>query len=128
MKKHVIFIMVFMVCITGVIIAKSIDTQQPVPTENTAVAPIATAKYAMVIVSQYRGSSKKKIVLNFGDGKANPWDDNRIKGKDEEKIAVLYDDVQALNYMAERGYVYIDFACYEIKDQLFKQYILEKKN
>lgn len=82
--------------------------------------------YAELLGTQKLLSTKVTITVDFGQAK-NIWKDNRLKDEITGKVQVINSMVDALNYMGEDGWEFVQAYIVTIGQQNVYHWLLKKK-
>lgn len=83
-------------------------------------------QYCMILATSKFLSSKVNITVDFGqETKLFSFKDNRLKD-DEGKIIAFNSVIDALNYMATQGWLFVNAYCITVSGQNVYHYVMRK--
>lgn len=112
-------ILVLLICLT--VYANSGVAQTDEPNSNTS-----KFVYCELVGTQKFLSTKVTITIDFGETK-NVWKDNRLKDEVTGKVQVFNSMVDALNYMGEDGWEFVQAYVVTIGQQNVYHWLLKQQ-
>jgi hypothetical protein len=111
--------LLLLICLTVYTNSVMAQTNEPNPNESKYV-------YSELVGTQKFLSTKVTIAVDFGEAK-NMWKDNRVKDEITGKVQVFNSMVDALNYMGEDGWEFVQAYIVTIGQQNVYHWLLKKR-